>query len=113
MASASYCWFLTGSQALYGPETLKQVERQSQEIVDQLNGWGELPLHVQWQPVLTDPDEIHRVMLAANADLATALATGLSVPYAAHLCLAGSRPLVSYDARLGHLAPAVAGSGPS
>jgi L-arabinose isomerase len=69
MASASYCWFLTGSQALYGPETLKQVERQSQEIVDQLNGWGELPLHVQWQPVLTDPDEIHRVMLAANADL--------------------------------------------
>jgi L-arabinose isomerase len=69
MASASYCWFLTGSQALYGPEILKQVERQSQHIVDQLNGSGELPLHVQWQPVLTDPDEIHRVMLAANADL--------------------------------------------
>jgi L-arabinose isomerase len=68
MASASYCWFLTGSQALYGPETLNQVERQAQEIVDQLNGSGELPLHVQWQPVLTDPDEIHRVMLAANAD---------------------------------------------
>jgi L-arabinose isomerase len=29
MALASYCWFLTGSQGLYGPETLKQVERQS------------------------------------------------------------------------------------
>jgi L-arabinose isomerase len=69
MAAASYCWFLTGSQGLYGPETLKQVERQSQEIVNQLNGSGQLPLHVQWQPVLTDGEAIHRVMLEANADL--------------------------------------------
>ena len=37
MAAVSYCWFLTGSQGLYGPETLQQVERQSQQIVDQLN----------------------------------------------------------------------------
>ena len=31
------CWFLTGSQGLYGPETLAQVEQQSRAIVDQLN----------------------------------------------------------------------------
>ncbi|HTF41208.1 MAG TPA: L-arabinose isomerase [Propionibacteriaceae bacterium] len=69
MAAAPNCWFLTGSQGLYGPETLQQVERQSQEIVNQLNGSGQLPLHVQWQPVLTDAEAIHRVMLEANADL--------------------------------------------
>ncbi len=65
---ASCCWFLTGSQGLYGPETLKQVERQSQQIVDQLHGSGQLPLPVQWQPVLTDAEAIHRMMLDANAD---------------------------------------------
>ena len=68
MAAVSYCWFLTGSQGLYGPETLQQVERQSQQIVDQLNQSGQLPLPVQWQPVLTDSEAIHRVMLEANAD---------------------------------------------
>jgi L-arabinose isomerase len=68
MAAVSCCWFLTGSQGLYGPETLQQVERQSQQIVDQLNESGQLPLPVQWQPVLTDSEAIHRVMLEANAD---------------------------------------------
>ena len=65
---ASRCWFLTGSQGLYGPETLKQVERQSQQIVDQLQNSGQLPLPVQWQPVLTEAEAIHRIMLDANAD---------------------------------------------
>ena len=68
MAAVSYCWFLTGSQGLYGPETLQQVERQSQQIVDQLDESGQLPLPVQWQPVLTDSEAIHRIMLEANAD---------------------------------------------
>ena len=40
MTSQSVCWFLTGSQGLYGPETLQQVERQSRQIVDQLNAAG-------------------------------------------------------------------------
>ena len=64
----SCCWFLTGSQGLYGPETLKQVERQSQQIVDQLNDSGRLPLQVRWQPVLTEAEAIHRMMLDANGD---------------------------------------------
>jgi L-arabinose isomerase len=66
-ASASV-WFLTGSQGLYGPETLAQVEEQSRKIVDQLNRLGELPLPVVWQPVLTESDAIHRLVLRANAD---------------------------------------------
>ena len=66
--STSTCWFLTGSQGLYGPETLEQVERQSREIVTQLNAAEELSTEIVWQPVLTDAAEIHRRMLAANAD---------------------------------------------
>ena len=62
------CWFLTGSQPLYGPETLDQVASQSQEIVRQLNATPGLPTPVEWKPVLTDSGDIHRLVLAANAD---------------------------------------------
>ena len=68
MASTSTCWFLTGSQGLYGPETVAQVEQQSRHLVDELNAAGTLPVPVQWKPVLTDPAAIHRMVLAANAD---------------------------------------------
>ena len=34
------CWFLTGSQGLYGPETLAQVEQQSRAVVAHLNDAG-------------------------------------------------------------------------
>jgi L-arabinose isomerase len=59
-------WFLTGSQGLYGPDTLDQVARQSQEIAARLGAAGELPVSVVWKPVLTGADAIHRQMLEAN-----------------------------------------------
>ncbi|MGD9529649.1 MAG: L-arabinose isomerase, partial [Pseudonocardia sp.] len=59
-------WFLTGSQGLYGEDTLKQVAEQSREIAEALG--RTLPVDVVWQPVLTDPAGIHRMMLDANAD---------------------------------------------
>jgi len=68
MTSSPRVWFLTGSQGLYGPETVAQVEQQSQEIVRQLNASGELPLEVVWRPVLTDSASIHGTVLEANAD---------------------------------------------
>ncbi|MFI9589746.1 L-arabinose isomerase [Nonomuraea sp. NPDC052265] len=55
-------WFLTGSQGLYGEDTLRQVAEQSRRIAEQL------PVPVQWKPVLTDAAAIRRVMLEANAD---------------------------------------------
>ncbi len=61
------CWFLTGSQGLYGPETLEQVERQSRSIADELNATG-LPVEVIWKPVLTSSEAVHQLILAANAD---------------------------------------------
>ena len=68
MTGAPVCWFLTGSQGLYGPETLAQVEQQSRHLVDQLNQAGTLAVPVQWRPVLTEAGDIHRAMMAANAD---------------------------------------------
>ncbi|MEV4640978.1 L-arabinose isomerase [Actinoplanes sp. NPDC049548] len=60
-------WFLTGSQHLYGPETLEQVAAQSQEI-QQLLVAGGLSAQVVGKPVLTDSAAIRTVMLEANAD---------------------------------------------
>lgn len=60
-------WFLTGSQHLYGPETLGQVATHSQEIANTLNELSVIPTQVIFKPVLTTPDEIHRICLEANA----------------------------------------------
>jgi L-arabinose isomerase len=60
-------WFLTGSQGLYGPETLDQVASQSREIAGKLNGSAELPFRVVWKPVLLDSVSIHRAILEANS----------------------------------------------
>jgi L-arabinose isomerase len=61
-------WFLTGSQSMYGEETLRQVAEQSQEIAAALGRTAAIPAPVVWRPVLTDADAIRRVMLAADAD---------------------------------------------
>ncbi|MCK2030311.1 L-arabinose isomerase [Microbacterium galbinum] len=61
-------WFLTGSQHLYGPETLAQVAAQSQEIAGILDAADDVPVRIVWKPVLTDSDAIRRIALEANAD---------------------------------------------
>jgi L-arabinose isomerase len=60
-------WFLTGSQHLYGRETLDQVAQHSEEIVRGLNGAGTIPVKVIFKPVLTTSEEIHTICLQANA----------------------------------------------
>ena len=60
------CWFLTGSQGLYGEQTLRQVAEQSQRIATALDEASELPVPVVWKPVLTDSESIRRVCLDAN-----------------------------------------------
>ncbi len=61
-------WFLTGSQGLYGEETLKQVAEQSQEVARVLGASSDVPVSIVWKPVLTDSSAIRRAMLDANAD---------------------------------------------
>ena len=60
-------WFVTGSQHLYGPETLEQVAQHSQAIARALDDAPAIPVTVVFKPVLTTPDAIHQVCLEANA----------------------------------------------
>jgi L-arabinose isomerase len=60
-------WFLTGSQHLYGPQTLNVVAEQSQTIMHLLQEAPEIGTDITWKPVLTDSGSIRQIMLAANS----------------------------------------------
>ena len=59
-------WFVTGSQHLYGPETLEQVAAHSRAIAEGLGASDRLPLKVVFKPILTTPEEIRALCLDAN-----------------------------------------------
>jgi L-arabinose isomerase len=61
-------WFLTGSQDLYGEDTLAQVAEQSRAVAAALDQAAGVPVRVVWKPVLKDRDAIRRAALDANAD---------------------------------------------
>jgi L-arabinose isomerase len=61
------CWFVTGSQGLYGEETLRQVAEQSEKLCGTLSMSSEIPVRIVWKPVLTDAESIRRLCLEANA----------------------------------------------
>lgn len=60
-------WFVTGSQHLYGPETLEQVAAHSQTMAETLAASPAIPVNVVFKPVLTTPDAIRQLCLEANA----------------------------------------------
>lgn len=60
-------WFVTGSQHLYGSEALKQVAEHSAEMAKALDQTPAIPVRIVCKPVLTSPDEIRQLCLAANA----------------------------------------------
>lgn len=59
-------WFVTGSQHLYGEETLKQVAEHSQHIARGLNASAAIPVSVVFKPVLKTPDEIFQLCQEVN-----------------------------------------------
>ena len=59
-------WFVTGSQHLYGEETLKQVADHSTMIAQSLDKDAAVPVRVLFKPVVKTPDEIYRICLEAN-----------------------------------------------
>lgn len=61
-------WLVTGSQHLYGPQTLRQVAANSEAIARGLQASRALPIPVRFKPVVTTPDEIARVCREANND---------------------------------------------
>ncbi|MEI7849336.1 MAG: L-arabinose isomerase, partial [Chloroflexota bacterium] len=61
-------WFITGSQHLYGPETLEQVAQHSREIAASLDASPQIPVKIVFKPVLTTQDAIRTLCLEANSD---------------------------------------------
>ena len=60
-------WFVTGSQHLYGSQTLGKVDQHSKEIAQALSASSSIPVQVVFKPVLTTPDAIHALCLEANS----------------------------------------------
>lgn len=60
-------WFVTGSQHLYGPETLETVAKHAAEIAAALDTASAIPVRVVVKTVLTDADGIRALANEANA----------------------------------------------
>ena len=61
-------WFITGSQHLYGEETIKQVETHSKEIVASLAADELITATLVFKKVVTTPKEIKAICEEANYD---------------------------------------------
>jgi L-arabinose isomerase len=61
-------WFVTGSQHLYGPETLRQVAAHSEEIARFFSNSNVIPIDVKFIPVMKSTDEITKLCKDANSD---------------------------------------------
>jgi L-arabinose isomerase len=60
-------WFITGSQHLYGEETLNLVAEHSKAIAAGLDSAGEIPVRVVYKPTVKTTQEIYDTLLAANS----------------------------------------------
>ena len=60
-------WFITGSQDLYGEETLRQVAEDSKKIAQTLSRSKTLPVKVVFKPTLTTPDAVTELCINANS----------------------------------------------
>ncbi|HXY81821.1 MAG TPA: L-arabinose isomerase [Gaiellaceae bacterium] len=60
-------WLVTGSQEMYGPATLRQVEAHAREVVAGLDAQPEIPVRVVHREVATSSGSIRRTALEANA----------------------------------------------
>jgi L-arabinose isomerase len=59
-------WFITGSQNLYGDETLRQVAEHSKEIAEELHASAVIPVSVVFKPTVKSTEEIYALCQQAN-----------------------------------------------
>ncbi len=59
-------WFVTGSQSLYGDETLRQVAVNSQQISSTLDASAKIHVKIIFKPILKTPEEIYQLCQDAN-----------------------------------------------
>lgn len=62
----SEIWFVTGSQHLYGPDTLEQVAHNARAIAAALTSAQTVPAPLVFRPVVTTPEAIRTVVGEAN-----------------------------------------------
>jgi L-arabinose isomerase len=60
-------WFLTGSQDLYGEETLRQVAADSEAIAKALDEASAIPVRIVYRPVVKSPEGIAAACREASA----------------------------------------------
>ncbi len=60
-------WFVTGSQMLYGEETLKKVADHARAVAEGLNAAAEIPVRVAYRPPVTGPEAIQRLCREGDA----------------------------------------------
>ena len=65
-------WFVTGSQHLYGEETLKEVSKHSKEMVEYLNKKEEIQYEIIWKPTVKTQGEITDLFKDASGDASCA-----------------------------------------
>ncbi len=65
--SSLEAWFVTGSQHLYGSETLKAVEQHSTTIARALSSSSLIPVKIVAKPVMTSSESIQQLCLDANS----------------------------------------------
>jgi L-arabinose isomerase len=94
-------WFVTGSQHLYGEATLQQVAEHSRVIAQSLSDSAKIPVQVVFKPVLTTPQAITDVCLAANrAENCIGLIAWMHTFSPAKMWIAGLRTLAKPFAHL-------------
>jgi L-arabinose isomerase len=87
-------WFVTGSQHLYGPETLKKVEANSTGIARGLGASKQIPVKIVFKPVMTSSESIHALCLEANSSKnCIGLITWMHTFSPARMWIAGLRSL--------------------
>jgi L-arabinose isomerase len=65
--SSLEAWIVTGSQHLYGPETLKKVEQHAIEIARGLGASPEMPIRIVAKSVMTSSESICQLCQDANS----------------------------------------------
>lgn len=60
-------WFVVGSQHLYGPDVLNEVNIHAKIITDEFNSDKNIPFKVVLKGVATTPDEIKNICIEANS----------------------------------------------
>ena len=88
--SANEVWFVTGSQHLYGPDTLQRVAEHATAIAAALDDAPAIAVRVVAKPVLTGPDGIRQLMGEANrSDACIGLITWMHTFSPAKMWIAG------------------------